>query len=162
MGNRTVIHRRAAADLLAIDSTAGFHRYAIEHAIERYRTWCAERGLSLGSVLAIGANRREAQAFVEHPFAAIRLTGLLESDEVTRVIIDGLGESAYKRVQHWSVAELREWILDDRTTLLYNVSRPYQPGNEHGFRFDDPAIGVEWPREIISVSEKDKAWPALA
>ena len=53
-------------------------------------------------------------------------------------------------------------ILDDLTTLLYNVSRPYQAGNEHGFSFDDPAIGVDWPREIISVSEKDKAWPALA
>lgn len=52
-------------------------------------------------------------------------------------------------------------ILDDDTVLLYNVSRPYQPGNEHGVRFDDPAIGVEWPRSIEHLSEKDQNWPLL-
>ncbi len=39
-----------------------------------------------------------------------------ESDEVTRVVEDDLDERAYKRVCGWSVAELREWILDDATT----------------------------------------------
>jgi ethanolamine ammonia-lyase large subunit len=39
-----------------------------------------------------------------------------ETDEVTRVIEDDLDERAYKRVCGWSVAELREWILDDATT----------------------------------------------
>ena len=52
-------------------------------------------------------------------------------------------------------------ILDDDTVLLYNVSRPYQPGNEHGVRFDDPAIGIEWPRPIEHLSEKDQNWPLL-
>jgi ethanolamine ammonia-lyase large subunit len=39
-----------------------------------------------------------------------------ELDEVTRVVEDDLDERAYKRVCGWSVAELREWILDDATT----------------------------------------------
>ena len=52
-------------------------------------------------------------------------------------------------------------ITEDDTTLLYNVSRPYGPGNEHGVRWDDPTIGVEWPRRIEHVSEKDEAWPHL-
>ena len=43
-----------------------------------------------------------------------------EQDEVTRVIEDDLstpaGERAYRRVCGWSVAELREWILDSDTT----------------------------------------------
>ena len=52
-------------------------------------------------------------------------------------------------------------ILEDNTTLLYNVSRSYAAGNENGFRYDDPTIAVDWPCAIIAVSEKDKAWPAL-
>ncbi|MBI4815333.1 MAG: ethanolamine ammonia-lyase subunit EutB [Deltaproteobacteria bacterium] len=39
-----------------------------------------------------------------------------EKDEVTRVCVDGLDKHAYQRVSTWSVAELREWILDDKTT----------------------------------------------
>jgi ethanolamine ammonia-lyase large subunit len=39
-----------------------------------------------------------------------------EKDEVTRVIVDGLSEPALRKVKGWTVAELREWILDDRTT----------------------------------------------
>jgi hypothetical protein len=97
VANRTVIHRRTAADLWAIDSTAGFHRYAIEHAIERYQAWCAQRGLPLGSVLAIGANRREAQAFVEHSFDSIRLTGLLEADAELRALVDEDPRVVYER-----------------------------------------------------------------
>lgn len=39
-----------------------------------------------------------------------------EHDEVTRVIVDGLAPHVFQRVQGWSVGELREWLLDDRTT----------------------------------------------
>ena len=49
-------------------------------------------------------------------------------------------------------------ITADDTTLLYNVTRPYQPGNERGIRWDDPAIGVEWPQSVEHISDKDRAW----
>lgn len=39
-----------------------------------------------------------------------------EADEVTRVVVDGLDPRAYARVKGWSVSQLREWLLDDRTT----------------------------------------------
>lgn len=39
-----------------------------------------------------------------------------EADEVTRVVVDGLDQRAYARVKGWSVSQLREWLLDDRTT----------------------------------------------
>jgi ethanolamine ammonia-lyase large subunit len=39
-----------------------------------------------------------------------------EEDEVTRASTDGLDRAAFARVSTWSVGELREWILDDRTT----------------------------------------------
>ena len=49
-------------------------------------------------------------------------------------------------------------ITSDNTTLLYNVSRPYHPGNERGIRWDDPTIAVEWPRSVLHVSDKDVSW----
>ena len=39
-----------------------------------------------------------------------------ELDEVTRVVVDMLDQQAYARVKSWTVARLREWLLDDRTT----------------------------------------------
>ena len=52
-------------------------------------------------------------------------------------------------------------ILEDETTLLYNVSRPYAGGDERGLRWDDPALAVQWPIPITEVSDKDSAWPHL-
>lgn len=52
-------------------------------------------------------------------------------------------------------------ILEDDTTLLYNVSRRYQAGHERGIRWDDPAIGVDYPIPVAIVSDKDAAWDRL-
>lgn len=39
-----------------------------------------------------------------------------EKDEVTRVNIDGLNRPMYERFQNMTIGELREWILDHKTT----------------------------------------------
>ena len=39
-----------------------------------------------------------------------------DKDEVTRLIDDGLDATAFKQVHNWSVAELREYILDSATS----------------------------------------------
>ena len=37
------------------------------------------------------------------------------------------------------------------------------PRLRRGFAFDDPAVGIEWPRDLeLSVSERDRSAPALA
>lgn len=51
--------------------------------------------------------------------------------------------------------------LTDDTEVFYMVSVPYAPGAEIGYRYDDPAFGVEWPRAVTVVSEKDASWPAF-
>ena len=84
--NRTRVYRRSLRDLLSIDSKLDFHRYGIEHAVERYRLLREEQGLGLGTVLSIGSTYREARRFVEHPFDEIRLTGILDSDDELREI----------------------------------------------------------------------------
>ncbi len=39
-----------------------------------------------------------------------------EEDEVTRIIQDDVNEQQYRKIRNWTVSELREWILDDKTT----------------------------------------------
>ncbi len=39
-----------------------------------------------------------------------------ETDEVTRIIQDGVNRRIYEEIQGWTVSELREWILDEKTT----------------------------------------------
>ncbi|WP_142414336.1 ethanolamine ammonia-lyase subunit EutB [Hathewaya massiliensis] len=39
-----------------------------------------------------------------------------EIDEVTRIIQDDVNERIYNEIKNWTVADLREWILDNKTT----------------------------------------------
>jgi dTDP-4-dehydrorhamnose 3,5-epimerase len=50
--------------------------------------------------------------------------------------------------------------LKDDTEVLYQASEFYAPDAEAGFRWDDPAIGIEWPETAARViSDKDRSWP---
>jgi dTDP-4-dehydrorhamnose 3,5-epimerase len=51
--------------------------------------------------------------------------------------------------------------LVDATEVTYQVSSAYTPGAERGLRHDDPALGIDWPVPITTVSAKDAAWPLL-
>ncbi len=39
-----------------------------------------------------------------------------ETDEVTRIIQDDLNEKVYQRIRNWTVSDLREWLLSEKTT----------------------------------------------
>lgn len=45
--------------------------------------------------------------------------------------------------------------------VLYKVDNFYSPENDRSIRFDDPAIGVEWPCEMPVLSQKDACAPCL-
>ena len=49
--------------------------------------------------------------------------------------------------------------LEDDTEALYLTTSYWSPEHERGLRWDDPAIGIEWPLEPTVLSEKDRAWP---
>ena len=49
--------------------------------------------------------------------------------------------------------------LEDNTEVTYQVSQFYFPDFERGLRYDDPAIGIDWPLIVKIISEKDKGWP---
>jgi len=39
-----------------------------------------------------------------------------EMDEITRIIQDSINEKIYGEIKNWTIAELREWILNEKTT----------------------------------------------
>ena len=49
--------------------------------------------------------------------------------------------------------------LVDGTDASYQVSARYAPGAERGLRWNDPAIGIQWPFEPVLISEKDRHHP---
>ncbi len=51
--------------------------------------------------------------------------------------------------------------LTDDAEAIYLVSAAYSPDNERGVRYDDAAVGIEWPLEPVDISEKDRNWPDL-
>ncbi len=51
--------------------------------------------------------------------------------------------------------------LQPNTMAAYMVDEYYTPGVEEGFRFDDPALGIDWPHAITTISEKDQTWPLI-
>jgi dTDP-4-dehydrorhamnose 3,5-epimerase len=52
--------------------------------------------------------------------------------------------------------------LTEEATVAYLCSEVYAPGREHAVHPLDPALGIEWPRNLEPlVSEKDAAAPAL-
>lgn len=77
-------------------------------------------GDTLAGVAARSAEERVAAKVV---LAQLQLQDLFnnpmvpyETDEVTRIIIDDVNKRAYDKIKRWTVEELREYILDFKTT----------------------------------------------
>ena len=52
--------------------------------------------------------------------------------------------------------------LADRTEVTYVIDAGHDPAAARGVRYDDPAFGIVWPREVAVIAEKDRNWPLLA
>lgn len=52
--------------------------------------------------------------------------------------------------------------LTDDVEAIYLVSAFYAPELERGLRWNDPAIGIEWPIAPVEISAKDAKWPDLS
>ena len=51
--------------------------------------------------------------------------------------------------------------LVDNTEVMYQVSGPYEPSSEEGFRWNEREFGIKWPLPVTVISEKDASWPSL-
>jgi len=52
-------------------------------------------------------------------------------------------------------------VLSERADVLYKCTDFYTPGDEYGIAWDDPDIGIEWPKLDYVLSDKDLRYPHL-
>lgn len=54
--------------------------------------------------------------------------------------------------------------LEPDTEVQYKVTAPYSREHDRAIRFDDPAIGIDWPIDpaALVLSDKDRSAPLLA
>ena len=54
--------------------------------------------------------------------------------------------------------------LTDNAEVLYKLDGYYAPDCERGLRWDDPAIGIDWPiaADQLTINDRDRALPLLA
>jgi dTDP-4-dehydrorhamnose 3,5-epimerase len=52
--------------------------------------------------------------------------------------------------------------ITERVQFLYKCSEFYDPGDEYGIVWNDPALKIEWGEALPLVSPKDAALPSLA
>jgi dTDP-4-dehydrorhamnose 3,5-epimerase len=48
--------------------------------------------------------------------------------------------------------------LEDDTEVFYQMSECYSPELGRGVRWDDPAFGIQWPRPVEVISDRDRTY----
>ena len=80
----------------------------------------------------IGAENAEERVAAKAVLAQVTLADLrehpavpYETDEVTRIIQDGVNEKIYASIRNWTVSDLREWLLDEKNdaSAVRRISR---------------------------------------
>ena len=51
--------------------------------------------------------------------------------------------------------------LEDDTEIFYLASAYYSSEHVRGARFDDPALAIDWPDTVATMSDQDRNWPLL-
>lgn len=51
--------------------------------------------------------------------------------------------------------------LEDGAEIENSVTGRYSPELERGVRYDDPSVGIRWPRPVTVTSAKDRGWPDI-
>lgn len=49
--------------------------------------------------------------------------------------------------------------LEDGTEISYQMSAAYEPAAARGFRWNDSAFAIEWPAEVLVISDRDRNHP---
>ena len=51
--------------------------------------------------------------------------------------------------------------LTDAAELMYCIDTPHARAAARGARYDDPALGIAWPRSPTVIAPRDLAWPRI-
>ena len=147
------------------------------------RTFCVEEfaaaGLETGFVQSSQSHTAEAGTlrgmhFQRAPHAETKLVRCLRG-AIWDVIVDLRPESpSYRKWQGFRLDAASGRMLyvpegfahgfqtlADGTEVAYQISHRYTPAAAAGVRWDDPALGIAWPRPVVGLSARDAAWPWL-
>lgn len=51
--------------------------------------------------------------------------------------------------------------LTDESEVMYQMGEFHAPEYAFGLRYNDSALGIEWPLPVSEISQKDLSWPLL-
>ena len=92
MNNKIILKRPVLNRILRINSDKSFHSFFFDQSLKQYR----KNGGKFGSVLAVGANFREAEELSKYPFKKIVLSGITPIDNKTNDILKKDKRVTYK------------------------------------------------------------------
>lgn len=147
------------------------------------RTWCATEFLALGlntklSQCSISFNQERATLrgmhYQKSPYAeskVVRCTRGALYDVIVDSRPNSPAEGKYFAINLAAeddamlyvpegVAHGYETLLDN-TEVSYWISTAYEPSAQHGFRWDDPQIGIDWPLRPARISPRDTKLPTF-
>ncbi|HUJ13503.1 MAG TPA: dTDP-4-dehydrorhamnose 3,5-epimerase family protein [Thermoanaerobaculia bacterium] len=52
--------------------------------------------------------------------------------------------------------------LADDSEVTYLILQSYRPDAQRGVRWNDPAFAVDWPLDVTTISDRDRAFPDFA
>jgi dTDP-4-dehydrorhamnose 3,5-epimerase len=84
----------------------------------------------------------------------------LRGDATTVALVDLDGDAPEALVIPPGVAH--GFSFTEPSMHCYAVDHEFDPADELGCRFDDPALGIPWPTTDVVLSERDRALPSLA
>ena len=51
--------------------------------------------------------------------------------------------------------------LTDAAEVFYTMGNAYEPDAARGLRWNDPALGIEWPLQPAVIAQRDADWPLI-
>lgn len=178
-----------AADSVTFTETPLAGAYLIElqpHHDERgffARTFCREEFAAHGLNPEVAqcnlsynrvAGTLRGMHFQKPPYEEAKLVRCVRG-EIHDVIVDLRPQSSTYR-QHYAVTlsaqnRLALYVptafahgfqtFTDECEVEYQMSRLYQPKAAVGFRYDDSAFLINWPRPVTVISPQDLSWPSF-
>jgi dTDP-4-dehydrorhamnose 3,5-epimerase len=113
--------------------------------------------------------------FQRAPYTEVKLVSCLRG-AIYDVVVDLRPDSpTFRRWQGFDLTQAGELALyipkgcahgfqtmTNDCEVLYQMDTPYAPAFANGVRYDNPALGIVWPRPVSVISEKDLGWPPLS